>query len=387
MEDKIRYFALENAIKFNGRANPGAIIGKLLSLDPELKKEMKSISGKIQEIVKDVNSKTLDEQRSEFDSFEKIEKPKKIVVEGLPDLPNAIQGKVVTRIPPEPSKYAHLGHALSFLINYTYAKKYDGKCLLKFEDTNPGKVTQEFVDAMQDDILNYLKVEADVIFISDDMEYMYDEARRLIKMNKAYVCFCDRESMQELRHAGTECKCRDRKTDDNLDEFENMINKKYKTGECVLRLVGQMDAKNQVMRDPVLFRITYESHYKLKDKYCTWPLYDFENSVEDCKYGVTHILRSSEFGTMRTELQNYIKDCLGYEKQTIVQYGRFNIKDATTKGREIRELIEQNKVTGWDDPSLVTLKALKRRGIVQEALVSLMNQMKISANTGKNIDW
>ena len=141
------------------------------------------------------------------------------------------------------------------------------------------------------------------------------------------------------------------------------------------------------MRDPVIWRINYHPHFRHGDKYCVWPLYDFENSVEDCKYGVTHILRSSEFGTMRTELQNFIKDKIGCKKQTVVQYGRFNIKGATTKGREIRELIKEGKVSGWDDPSLVTLKALNRRGILQETLVELMNQMKISANTGKNIDW
>jgi len=387
MEDKIRFFALENAIKFKGKANPGAVIGKILSLNPEAKKDMKTLSKKIQEIIKEVNSMSLDEQEKEFSKTKKIKKPKKIKQEGLPPLPNAVTGKVVTRIPPEPSKYNHLGHALSFLINYTYAEKYKGKCLLKFEDTNPEKVTKEFADAMEDDILNYLQIKAKIIYISDDMGYMYKEAERLIKMKKAYVCFCKREDMQELRHKGKECKHRTTSLGDNLEEWKNMIKGKYKQGECVLRLKGDMNSNNHVMRDPVLFRITYAEHFRHEKKYCTWPLYDFENSVMDCKYKITHILRSSEFGSMRTELQNYIKDLLGYKKQEIVQYGRFNIKGATTKGREIRELIAKGKVTGWDDPSLVTLKALKRRGILRETLVELMNQLKISANTGKTIDW
>ena len=387
MKEKIKYFALENAIKFNGKANPGAIVGKILALDPELKKEMGTLGKEIAMTVKDVNSLSLDDQKKEFESFDKIDKPKREERKGLPDLPDAVQGKVVTRIPPEPSKYNHIGHALSFLINYMYAVKYEGKCLLKFEDTNPEKVTQEFADAMEEDILEYLGIKADkIIYISSDMEHMYNEAVRLIKLGKAYVCFCNREDMQDLRHEGKECCHCEVEVAINLEEWQNMLDKKYKEGEVILRLKADISALNQVMRDPVLFRISYTKHYKHGDKYCVWPLYDFENSVEDCNYGVTHILRSNEFGTMRNELQNFIKDALGYKKQTIVHYGRFNIKGATTKGREIRELIQSGKVTGWDDPSLVTLRALKRRGIVKETFYEMVNRVGMSKNQS-NIDW
>jgi glutamyl-tRNA synthetase len=141
------------------------------------------------------------------------------------------------------------------------------------------------------------------------------------------------------------------------------------------------------MRDPVLFRINKEEHFRQGKKYSVWPMYDFENSVEDSVGGVTHILRSSEFGSMRIELQEFIKDALDLPKQEVIQYGRFNIKGATTQGREIRELISSGKVSGWDDPSLVTLKALRRRGILPQTFYELMLQMKLSANTGKNIDW
>ena len=140
------------------------------------------------------------------------------------------------------------------------------------------------------------------------------------------------------------------------------------------------------MRDPVLFRINFTPHFKHKDKYVCWPLYDFENSISDCEFGVTHILRSSEFGEMRNELQNYIKDSLGYDKQEIIHYGRFNITGTTTKGREIRELIASGEVSGWDDPSLVTLKALKRRGIKKEVLYDLVYEAGMSLNS-KKIDW
>ena len=313
-------------------------------------------------------------------------KPKK--GHDLPELPNAEKGKVVTRLPPEPSKYSHLGHALSFIINYSYALKYDGKCLLKLEDTNPEKCTKEFADAMIDDLTNYLEIKADkIIFISDDMDHMYGQAEKLIMKDKAYVCFCTRDKMQDLRHKGMECECRVKPPTENIAQWKDMVGKRYKEEECTLRLKARMQSENQAMRDPVIFRITYAPHFRHGDKYCAWPLYDFENSVEDAKYGVTHVLRSIEFGSMRTELQNYIKDILELPQQIIKEYGRFNITGANTQGREIRKLIEEGKVSGWDDPSLVTLKALKRRGIVRETYYELMYEVGLSPNTSKNLDW
>ncbi|MCM2325513.1 MAG: glutamate--tRNA ligase [Candidatus Woesearchaeota archaeon] len=387
INQKIRFFALENAIKFNGKANPGAVIGKILAEHPDLKADMKGISKQINEIIAKVNAMKLDEQKKEFESSEKIEKPKKEEIIGLPPLPNATIGKVVTRIPPEPSKYSHLGHALSFLINYTYAKMYDGKCIVRFEDTNPDKSSYEFADAIIEDIA-YIGIKADVTkFVSDDMPLFYDMAEKLIAKKKAYVCFCAQEKMKELRDAETECECRNHSIEKNQEEWHSVKSGKYESGKATLRLLADMKAMNAVMRDPVIFRINNEEHFRQGNKYHAWPLYDFENSIEDSTGGVTHILRSSEFGSMRIELQEFIKDALGLPKQEVIQYGRFNIKGATTQGREIRELIESGKVSGWDDPSLVTIKALRRRGIVPETFKELMYQMKLSANTAKNIDW
>lgn len=380
----LKIYALENALKYKGQANPEAVIGKVLAANPELRKDMKKLSKQIHDIVKKVNAMTLEEQKKEYKKLSPKKVKKKETKKELPDLPNAVTGKVVTRLPPEPSKYNHIGHALSFLINYMYSVKYKGKCLLKFEDTNPEKCTLEFAKAMEDDILNYLGIKAKVIYISDDMELMYKDAEKLINKDKAYVCFCKREEMQNMRHKGV--SCRHSKSKDNLKEWKKMVSGKYKQGEAVLRLKGDMKSDNHVMRDPVLFRINNAKHFRHGNKYCVWPLYDFENSVEDCRYGVTHILRSSEFGKMRNELQNYIKDILGCKKQTIVHYGRFNIRGAVTQGREIRKLIEEKKVSGWDDPSLVTLRALKRRGIVKETLFKLVNQVGLSL-TQTNIDW
>lgn len=381
-------FALENAIKHNGKASKGAIIGKLIAMNPSIKQNIKDIENLLDDIIDKVNSLNEEKQLEELKKldearynalFEKKEKK-------MPELPNAIEGKVVTRIPPEPSKYPHIGHALSFLINYVYAKKYNGRTILRFEDTNPLKASQEYVDAIYDG-LDYIGIKPDEIrFASDDMELLYSYAERLIDENKAYVCFCDRDKIAKLRAEGKECGCREKNSGNNKEEWRKMLEGKYQEGECVLRLKGDMKSKNFVMRDPVIFRIIKQNHFRQKNKYVVWPMYDFENSIEDSIMGITHILRSNEFGNMRIELQNYIKDLLKLSKQTIVQYGRFNIIGGISQGREIRDLITSGKVKGWDDPRLVTLKALKRRGIVKETYLELVKQVGLS-NTPTNIDW
>ena len=218
------------------------------------------------------------------------------------------------------------------------------------------------------------------------MKKFYDAALSLINSENAYVCTCDSETISKNREKGVECSCRKRDKQKNLSLWNKMLNSEFKKGEACLRLKIDMKAKNYVMRDPVIFRINYTVHYRQKNKYCVWPLYDFENSLEDSWNGITHILRSAEFGKMREELQNYIKDLFNLKKQTIIQYGRFNLINNITQGRKIRELIENKKLTGWDDLRLVTLKALKKRGILKETLYDLVKQVGLS-KTPTNIDF
>ncbi|MBU4493008.1 MAG: glutamate--tRNA ligase, partial [Nanoarchaeota archaeon] len=242
-------------------------------------------------------------------------------------------------------------------------------------------------DAMKKDVLEYLKIKPDkTVYVSDDMPKFYKLAEDLIKRGEAYVCFCSREKMQDLRHKGIPCECRNNAAEKNLEEWKKMLSRKYKEGKCILRLKIDLKSDNHVMRDPVIFRIIYAEHYRQKEKYPLWPLYDFENAVEEEFCGITHILRSSEFGKMRIELQDYIKDLFGFKKQEIIQYGRFNVVGAITQGREIRKLIKEKKVVGWDDPRLVTLRALKRRGILPEMFYELALRVGLS-KTPTNIDW
>ena len=387
MEEVIKKHALLNAQEYGGKANAQAVLGKVLAEKPELKNDMAKLGKEVGKTVKEINSWSLAKQKRELEKFGKIEKPKKEEREGLPPLPNAVKGKVVTRMPPEPSKYNHIGHALSFLINYMYAKMYKGKCILRFEDTNPDKVRKEYVEAMKEDVLDYLDIKPDkTVFTSNDLPKMYEYAEKLIKDGNAYVCACSRDEMQELRHKGVECEHRGTDAKENMKLWKKMLGKKYKEGEAVLRLKVDMSALNQVMRDPVIFRVSYTEHFLQKKKYCVWPLYDFQNTVEDELCGITHVLRSGEFGEMRVELQNHIKDLRGFRKQTIIQYGRFEVAGAITKGREIRDLIAHGRIKGWDDPRLVTLKALRKRGIVKETYYNIAKKLGLNPNSAK-IEW
>lgn len=380
-------YALQNAVEFKGSANSGAVIGKIISENPEAKGNMKEVAMAANAAVREVNSMKQEAQAKKLAEIapELLEK-KKAEKRGLSELPNAVKGKVVTRIPPEPSKYAHIGHALSFTINYLYAKKYEGKCYVRFEDTNPELSKQEYIDAILAD-LKYLRITPDkVSCVSDDMDAMYAAAEKLVKSGELYVCFCNVEKMRELRRKGAECECRSDSSKDNLQQWRKMLSREYKAGDAVVRLKSNMAAKNTAMRDPVLFRIEYTPHYKHGEKYAVWPLYDFENAFEDGTTGVTHIMRSIEFGAMRVELQDRLKDLLKLTRQTVIQYGRFNVTDALTQGREIRELIEKKQVSGWDDPRLVTVKALARRGIRPETFTDLAIEVGLS-KTPTNIDW
>lgn len=378
LDARIEAHALANALKY-GKANPNNVLPKIIGEFPDVKKDIPAVRTRIDEAVAAVNALSGDAQLARLESLapELLEK-KEHKEKGLPPLQNAVEGKVVTRLPPEPSKYLHLGHALSFVINTTYAQRYKGKVVLRFEDTNPEKESQEFVDAIIDDITNYLGIElSQTRFVSDDMDTLYDYARKLIEQDGAYMCFCDQETMRKGREEMTECACRHKPIPAHLATWDEFAAGKHQKGESVLRFKGDMASTNTVMRDPVLFRMVTAPHYRHGTKYKVWPTYDFYNPVEDVLCGVTHILRSNEFD-LRVELQQVIKRKLGLPDQEVFQYGRLNISGAVTQGRQIRELIDSGEYLGWDDPRLATLKGLRRRGIRREAYFELVKTLGLS---------
>ena len=380
-------YALLNAVQFNGKSSQGSVIGKIISENPDLKARIKDVADAAKDAVGEVNKMSLRDQTEKLKELgPELTVKKKAEKRTLAELPNAVKGNVITRIPPEPSKYAHIGHAISFMINYMYAEKYKGKCYLRFEDTNPELSRKEYADAILEDV-KYLGIKPDkVSYVSDDMQKFYHHAEKLMEKGCAYVCFCSIEQMRKLRQKGTACECRSAAVRENRKNWKRMLEREFAPGKAVLRFKGEMKSKNSVLRDPVIFRINYESQYRHKKKYGVWPLYDFANSVEDGTRGITHILRSIEFGGMRVELQNRIKSCLGLPQQTVTQYGRFNVTDALTQGREIRELMRKKEVSGPEDPRLVTIKALARRGIQPATFRDLAVEVGLSLTPTK-IDW
>ena len=379
---EIKAYALKNALEF-GKAEAGRIVPKLFQHGLD-KKDVKGVMPSVIEIVKEVNSYDSIKMQRQFHDLKEHVKEHEQREEGLPELENAVEGKVVTRLAPEPSKYSHIGHALVFMIQYLYAKKYKGKCILRFDDTNPEKSTSEYYSAMKED-LSWLGIKWDKeIIASNDMEKYYSFAEKLIREKNAFVCKCAQEDVKKLREKMKACKCRSNSIEENLKEWRGMLNRKYGEGERTLRLKGEMKSKNGVMRDPVVFRISHAKHFIQGDKYAVWPMYDFESPIEDSLNGVTHVIRSKEL-ELRAELHDYVLKLLGLKGPIIREVARYEITGAETQGRVIREMIEKKEVDGWDDPRLVTIKALRRRGFVPQMFQELAQTVGLS-KTGGHID-
>lgn len=368
-------YTLINAIEFNGKANVQAVIGKVLNEVPQLKKNVKSLAKYVKKIVDEVNSWGLEKQEKEFEKLNlKIEK--KEYKKELPDLPNAKKGKVVTAFPPEPSKYPHIGHAKAALINYLYAKKYNGKFILRFEDTNPELAKEEYYNAIIEG-LKWLKIDWDKIdYISDHIDEYYKLTEKLLKEKNAYVCLCPQEKIKLMRYKMNECEHRKQSLEKNLELWEKM-HSIFKEGEATVRLKIDMFHKNAAMRDPSIMRIIDKMHVRTGNRYRVWPVYDFGTSIMDGLEGVTHRIRSKEF-EMRTELQQYIQKLLGFKSPFITEIARFNLEGVPSSGRIIRQMIDNKELIGWDDPRLTTLMALKRRGFKPEAIKEFLISTGIS---------
>jgi len=364
----IRKYALQNAVRYKGKANPGAVIGKVFAENPSLKENAKDISREVIKIIGEVNKISLEKQEQNLQELapELLEKREKAEERDIFAFLNIREGqKVVTAFPPEPSKYPHIGHAKAIIVNYELAKKYNGTFYLRFEDTNPELAEEEFYKIHMDNY-EWLGIKPDKIdYASDYMGEFYKYAEKIINDSHAYVCSCRQETIKENRAKGAECEHRYLQAAKNLELWQEMH--KAKAGKYVLRLKGNMQSPNTVLRDPVIFRIIDEPHPRKKRKYRVWPNYDFESAIMDGIEGITHRLRSKEF-ELRNELQRLIQTLAGFRETSIYEFARFNLEGVESSGRIIREKVQKKQLIGWDDPSLTTLVALKRRGFLPEAI-------------------
>ena len=383
LKKEIRKIALQNAYDHGGKTQEKFVLGKILGSKPELRTKVKEIKEDISEIVNSVNQSTAEELKKEIEeNFSEILKPKEKIEEreGLPELKNAELGKVVTRFPPEPNGYPHIGHAKAAIINSEYAKMYNGKFILRMDDTNPEAERMEYHAAIKVG-LEWLGIEFDKIKnTSEDMEIFYEKGMELINSNKAYVCTCKRDDISKNRRERKECKCSKGDLGKNMKNWTKM-NEKFKPGEAIVRFRGDMKADNAVMRDPVLLRIIDEKHYTQGNKFRIWPSYDFAVAIEDSIDGVTHAFRSKEF-ELRKELTDAILDSLNMRKPNQGFFSRLEFKGMPISKRIIKPLIDEGKVSWYDDPRLPTLEALKRRGIRPEAIRKFIMSLGLTkANT------
>ena len=299
------------------------------------------------------------------------------------DLKEGKYNTVVTRFPPEPNGYLHIGHAKSILLNYGLAKEYGGKFNFRFDDTNPTKEKTEFVQSIIDDI-KWLGADFGdkILFASDYFDDMYEAAIKLIKKGKAYVCDLTADEIREyrgtLKEPGKNSPYRDRTIEENLRLFEGMKNGEFPDGSKVLRAKIDMASPNINMRDPVIYRIARMTHHNTGDKWCIYPMYDFAHPIEDAIEGITHSICTLEFEDHRP-LYEWVVNELEYEQAPRqIEFAKLYLTNVVTGKRYIKKLVEDGIVDGWDDPRLVSLSALRRRGFTPESIKKFMELVGIS---------
>ena len=299
------------------------------------------------------------------------------------DLAEGVYDHVCTRFPPEPNGYLHIGHAKSILLNYGLAKKYNGTFHMRFDDTNPTKEKVEFVDSIKEDI-QWLGAdwEDHLYFASDYFEQMYECAVKLIKKGKAYVCDLTPEEIREYRGTLTEpgknSPYRERSVEENLELFEAMKDGKFKDGEKVLRAKIDMASPNINMRDPIIYRVAHMTHHNTGDKWCIYPMYDFAHPIEDAIEHITHSICTLEFEDHRPLYDWVVRECEFEMPPRQIEFSKLYLTNVVTGKRYIKKLVEDGVVDGWDDPRLVSIAALRRRGFTPESIKMFIDMCGVS---------
>ncbi len=383
LKDIVYEYAIKNAFSY-GKANFGSVLSKVISKVPESKKDMKSLKDVVEEVVNSVNAMSKEDIEKEYSKYsdifekeyqEKLEATSKanIKIEG------AEKGNVITRFPPEPGGYIHIGNAKQCILSSEISKLYDGKIFLYWDDTNPEKCKEQYISSIKADTA-WLGIKFDKeYYASDNIEKIYDYGRKLLMQGDAYVCSCSQEEINQNRRNGIECKDRLRPPEENLKLFENMINGNVDEGKLIVRFKGDMKSENSAMRDPTLFRINKIPHYRQGTKYSVWPTYHMNTPILDSINGITDAIRGKEYEVWDSVDKKLIS-CLGLRQPRIHYEARLNIEGTITKKRLIREFINKGYIKEWDDPRLVTISALKRRGILPEAIKDFILKFGMSRN-------
>ena len=369
IERLVKTLALKNALDHGGKAQFDAVISKLIGSRPDIRGSIKALIPDVKASVQAINSMSVEKQKALLEEMapgEAMVKKQASEQPHLPPLEGAVMGKVVTRFPPEPNGYPHIGHAKAAIIDEEYARMYGGRLVLRFDDTNPLKEKLEYYDAIREG-LDWLGVKPDIVKnTSDDISLMHDYGKKLVELGGAYVCTCSQEKIHDLRGKGLPCECRlDPAT--ALDRIGKMFDGSYGQNQAIIRFKGDMADQNTAMRDPALFRIIEGEHPRLGSKVRVWPTYDFAAPVEDSLDGVTHAMRTKEY-ELRNALYYALLDRLGLRKPVMIEFSRLEFEGVPVSKRKIRPLIDDGTIKSWDDPRLPTLSAFKRRGFLPEAI-------------------
>ena len=375
LEEIVYKHALLNAAKHKGSANPGAVMGSIMSNEPELRSKAKEIGPLAGKIVAKVNSLSPEEQSSEMEKYgvEVEDKKPKAKDVRLQELPGPF-GNIVLRFAPNPSGPLHIGHSRAAVPNAEYVKRHNGKLILRVEDTDPKRVFEPAYEMIPED-LEWLGIKPDeIVYQSDRFEIYYDYARQLIEKGAAYMCTCDGATFKELKDNCQACPCRDNSVEENLELWEKFNT--MKAGDAVLRVKTDIAHKNPAIRDWVAMRLVDETHPRLGNKFRIYPMMNFSVAVDDHLMGMTHVLRGKDH-LANSEKQKYLYDHMGWDLPEFIHYGRLKMEDIALSTSKAMAGIEDGTYSGWDDPRLGTLRAIARRGIDPRTIYNLITEIGV----------
>jgi len=380
MKEIIKKYALQNAIRYNGKATPGAVIGHILAEDPSLKSKAKEISKQVIKEIKEINKLSIEQQREllQKQAPELLkEKKHKEKERTLPALKNP--KNVIMRFEPSPSGPLHIGHAYVLNLNSEYCRKYKGKLILRIGDTNPENIYEPAYKLIEEDANWVTKNNiSKVIIQSERLEIYYKYMEKLLDLDKAYICTCNKEKYKELITESQACPCRHLPKQEQKKRWKKMFDG-YEQGEAVARIKTDLADKNPAMRDFPVFRINDTKHPKQKDKFRVWPLMNMAVTVDDIETKVTHVIRAKDHhdNALRQKfIYNYLKE----KPPEAIFVGRINFEGMPVSCSKTRPLIEKHTYKGWDDIRLPFLQALKRRGYKPKALTNYAIDVGISLN-------
>ena len=375
LEEIVYKHALLNAAKHKGSANPGAVMGSIMSNEPELRSKAKEIGPLAGKIVAKVNSLSPEEQSSEMEKYgvEVEDKKPKAKEVGLQELPGTHEN-IVLRFAPNPSGPLHIGHSRAAVPNAEYVKRHNGKLILRVEDTDPKRVFEPAYEMIPED-LEWLGIKPDeIVYQSDRFEIYYDYARQLIEKGAAYMCTCDGATFKELKDNCQPCPCRDNSVEENLELWEKFDT--MTAGDAVLRVKTDIAHKNPAIRDWVAMRLVDETHPRLGNNFRIYPMMNFSVAVDDHLMGMTHVLRGKDH-LANSEKQKYLYDHMGWDLPEFIHYGRLKMEDIALSTSKAMAGIEDGTYSGWDDPRLGTLRAIARRGIDPRTIYNLITEIGV----------